>query len=159
MKKLLTLLLTAALATATTAFADDTQIKPSTTPPTGQTTVNYTVAPSYTVTIPASVTLDSTTKKSKATVKAENVTVPHGKAVKVALTNANGFKVKSAEGAELTYKVTKGGQPVTESGVVLSVASDAANKQGEAALVFEITDDIVYSGNYTGTVTFTVSVS
>lgn len=165
MKKLLTLLLTAALATAaaTTAFAADNTIKPgddgNPTPTAApEMTVTYTVNPSYTVTIPASVTLDSTTKKSEATVKAENVTVPHGQAVKVALTNANGFKVKSAEGAELTYKVTKKGQAVNVNDTVLSVASNATDKKGETALVFEITDSVVYSGEYTGTVTFTVSV-
>ena len=155
MKKLLTLLLTAALATAaaTTAFADT-----SITPSDGKMNVTYTVAPSYTVTIPASVTLNTLAKKGSATVKAENVTVPHGKAVKVALTNANDFKVKSAEGAELTYTITKDRQNVAENGVVLSVASNATNKKGESILEFEITDKIVYSGEYTGTVTFTVSV-
>ena len=165
MKKLVTLLLTAALATAaaTTAFAADTTIsagtdgKPS---PTAapQMNVTYTVQPTYTVTIPAKVTLDSTTKKSEATVKAENVTVPHGQAVKVALTNANSFKVTSQEGAELTYKVTKNEQAVNVNDTVLSVASNAIDKKGETALVFEITDSVVYSGEYTGTVTFTVSV-
>lgn len=159
MKKLLTLLLTAALATAaaTTAFAD-TSIEPSTTPQKGKTEVSYTVQPSYTVTIPASVTLTNTNKIGTATVKAENVTVPHGKAVKVALTNANDFKVKSTEGAELPYTITKDRQNVTVNDVVLSVASDATGKKGEAILEFEITDKIVYSGEYTGTVTFTVSV-
>ena len=164
MKKLLTLLLTAALATAaaTTAFADTTisagtdgKPNPTAAP---QMNVTYTVQPSYTVTIPAKVTLDSTTKKSEATVKAENVTVPHGQAVKVALTNANSFKVTSQEGAELTYKVTKNEQAVNVNDTVLSVASNAIDKKGETALVFEITDSVVYSGEYTGTVTFTVSV-
>lgn len=155
MKKLLTLLLTAALATAaaTTAFAD-TIVNPTD----GKMYVTYTVNPSYTVTIPANVTLGSNTKMSTATVKAENVTVPHGQAVKVALTNANSFKVTSQEGAELTYKVTKNEQAVNVNDTVLSVASNAIDKKGETALVFEITDSVVYSGEYKGTVTFTVSV-
>lgn len=164
MKKLLTLLLTAALATAaaTTAFATDNTIKPgddgNTDPKTGTTNVTYTVQPTYTVTIPGTVTLDSRMKSNTATVKAENVTVPHGQAVKVALTNANSFKVTSQEGAELTYKVTKNRQAVNVNDTVLSVASNATDKKGETALVFEITDSVVYSGEYTGTVTFTVSV-
>lgn len=74
MKKLFTLLLTAALATAaaTTAFAADNTIKPgndgNTDPKTGTTNVTYMVQPTYTVTIPSTVTLSSTTKKSKAIV-------------------------------------------------------------------------------------------
>ena len=160
MKKLLTLLLTAALATAaaTTAFATDNTIKPgddgNTDPKTGTTNVTYTVQPTYTVTIPGTVTLDSTTKKSEATVKAENVTVPYNYAVKVTLTDANGFQVKSEEGAKLTYKVTESAREKTEGSVVLQVASD----RGEGNLEFEITDKVTYSGKYTGTVTFTVSV-
>lgn len=160
MKKLLTLLLTAALATAaaTTAFAD-TSIEPDTTtgnpnPSTGTTNVTYTVQPSYTVTIPGTVTLDSTTKKSEAIVKAENVTVPYNYAVKVTLTDANGFQVTSEEGAKLTYKVTEYVSEINEGAVVLQVASD----KGEDTLKFEITDKVTYSGKYTGTVIFTVSV-
>ena len=151
MKKLLTLLLTAALATAaaTTAFADT-----SITPSDGKMNVTYTVAPSYTVTIPGTVTLDSTTKNSIATVKAENVTVPYNYAVNVTLTNANGFQVKSEEGATLTYTVKQYEHTKTEGAVVLQVASGS----GSDTLKFEITDKVVYSGTYKGNVTFTVSV-
>ena len=161
MKKLLTLLLTAALATAaaTTAFAADNTITPGADgnpTPTAkpEMTVTYTVQPTYTVTIPGTVTLDSTTKKSKAIVKAENVTVPYNYAVKVTLTDANGFQVTSEEGAKLTYKVTESEREKTEGSVVLQVASD----KGEDTLEFAIADKVTYSGTYTGTVTFTVSV-
>lgn len=164
MKKLVTLLLTAALATAaaTTAFATNlnTEIKPGTdgkpNPTSGRLNVTYTVNPSYTVTIPTSVTLDSTTKSSTAKVKAENVTVPYGQSVKVAL--ATDFKVTSDEGAELTYTVKKDNVAVANNAVVLEVASNATGKTGETALTFELNDNIVYSGTYTDTVTFTVSV-
>lgn len=166
MKKLLTLLLTAALATAaaTTAFAD-TSIEPGTdgnpNPETGTTNVSYTVQPSYTVTIPGTVTLDSTTQKSTATVKVENVTVPYDQKVKVAVTGTNQnneFKVKSNEGAVLTYSVKNGNNVAELNNTVLEVASNAADKKGSTTLTFEITDAVVYSGIYTGTATFTVSV-
>ena len=165
MKKVFALLLTAALAAAatTTAFADtqysQTFGPENTTPPSMD--VTYTVNSAYTVTIPALVTLSSTTKDSTATVKAENVTVPNGKKVKVSLTGTNQnneFKVKSAEGAELAYAVSKNGTAIALNGTVLEVASDAEDKKGEAELKFAITDNIVYSGEYTGTVTFKVSV-
>lgn len=163
MKKLLTLLLAAALATAaaTTAFADDTTIGPGTngnpTPATKDTTVTYTVQPSYTVTIPASVTMLST-----AIVRAGDVTLPKGQAVKVKLTDAKGFKVKSQEGAELSYAVfqetVNGSKLVKLNDTVLSVASDATDKKGEALLTFAFENKATYSGTYTGTLTFTVSV-
>lgn len=163
MKKLLTLLLTAALATAaaTTAFAADNTIKPgddgNTDPKTGTTNVTYTVQPTYTVTIPASVTMLRT-----AIVRAGDVTLPKGQAVKVKLTDAKGFKVKSQEGAELSYAVfqetVNGSELVKLNDTVLSVASDAKDKKGEALLTFAFANKATYSGTYTGTLTFTVSV-
>ena len=164
MKKLLTLLLTAALATtaATTAFAADNTIKPGddgNPTPTAQpqTTVTYTEKPYYTVTIPASVTMLRT-----AIVRAGDVTLPKGQAVKVKLTDAKGFKVKSQEGAELSYAVfqetVNGSKLVKLNDTVLSVASDATDKKGEALLTFAFENKATYSGTYTGTLTFTVSV-
>lgn len=163
MKKLITLLLTAALAitAATTAFAADTTVVPGTngspSPETSTTNVTYTVNPSYTVTIPENVVLDSTTKSGTATVKAENVTVAYGQSVKVAL--ATDFTVNTAEGAALKYKVLTGNGvfPVRNGDPVLTVPSG----RGESTLTFKLDDnaEVVYSGTYTDRVTFTVSVS
>ena len=162
MKKLITLLLTAALAAtaATTAFADTTVVpgtNSSPSPETSTTNVTYTVNPSYTVTIPENVVLDSTTKSGTATVKAENVTVAYGKKVKVAL--STDFTVNTAEGAALKYKVLTGNgvSPVRNGDPVLTVPSG----RGEATLTFKLDDnaEVVYSGTYTDRVTFTVSVS
>ena len=165
MKKLVTLLLTAALAiaAATTAFATEAG---TTTPGTNNNSnqagdhgvhVEYTVAPSYSVSIPASVTLDSKTKSNTATVSVQNVTVAYGKKVKVAL-NKGTFDVTTDEGATLPCKVTKGTNktPVNDNGTVLEVAP--ASKSGSDTLTFAITDPVVYSGTYKGTVTFEVSV-
>lgn len=172
MKKIVTLLLTAALAVtaATTAFADTTtntnQIKPGTdgkpNPANNPIPVTYTVNPSYTVTIPTNITLSSETKKGEATVKAENVTVDYGKKVKVALKGNPDFTVKAGKNLDdptLTYKVWKGTTEVTSvNNTVLEVAPTATDKKGETTLKFEIASGIVYSGTYTGTVTFEVSV-
>lgn len=165
MKKFVTLLLTAALAVTatTTAFADDTatQIGPGTdgspNPSSGDMNVTYTVNPSYTVTIPATVTLDSDSKSSTATIVVKDVTVDFGKKVKVAL-NKGTFKVTTDEGATLPCKVMKGTDKnlVNDNGTVLEVAP--ASKNGSETLTFAITDPVVYSGTYTGTVTFEVSV-
>lgn len=159
MKKFVTLLLTAALAVtaATTAFAD-TKVGPSTNPPSGSMNVEYTVNPKYTVIIPASVTLDSTSKQAEATVTAKDVTVPNNQSVKVSL-NTAAFEVTSGEGAKLTGKVTKDGAAVVAGVPFLEVASDAAGKTGSAKLTFAIDGNVTYSGTYKGQVIFTVSVN
>lgn len=158
MKKLLTLLLTAALATAaaTTAFADDTTIGPSVTPPTGQTNITYTVDPEYTVIIPASVTLGQ-----KATVSASGVKINKNQNLIVRLTgtsgNNNAFTVK-ANGAELTYTVEKDNADIAINSEVLKVNTDTSTDKLSAKLSFVAPKSVTYAGDYTGTVTFTVSV-
>lgn len=169
MKKLVTLLLTAALAitAATTAFADDitpgADGKPN--PSSKQIDVTYTVTPSYTVTIPATIALDSQTKQGTASVTATNVTIPHDKALTVAISSNTDFKVKIGDGTDaptLKYQVTKRvNNSTTETSVdktnntVLEVKSGS----GSTELTFKLIDNVVYSGTYTGTVTFTVSVN
>ena len=158
MKKFVTLLLTAALAitaAATTAFADNTEttVYPTTTshPPLH---VTYKVDPSYTVTIPTSVTLNATTP-STATVKADGVTIPYNKSLAVTLNSSTGFKVITAEGAELPYKVKNGNTVVSNDAAVLEVRSGS----GSTELTFELVDkNVTYSGDYADTVTFTVGL-
>ena len=116
------------------------------------TTVTYEVAPTYTVTIPATVTLGETAK-----IEVENVVVEKGKQVEVALTEANDFKVATAEGAELTYTVKNGETEVAEGETVLAV-NPKDGKTGETTLSFAAPTEIQYAGSYTGTVTFTVAV-
>ena len=157
MKKIVTLLLTAALAVtaATTAFAD-TEITPG--PASGDMDVTYTVKPSYTVTIPGIVELKSTTEgavKGTATVGATGVTIPKGQAVQVKL--STDFTATSGEGknaATLKYKVKKGNDEVANEGAVLTVTSGS----GSTDLTFELAEKVTYSGTYTDTVKFIVSV-
>ena len=163
MKKIVTLLLTAALAVAaaTTACAD-TKIEPgpdsSPNPASGDMNVTYKVNPSYTVTIPGIVELKSTTEgavKGTATVGATGVTIPKGQAVQVKL--STDFTATSGEGknaATLKYKVKKGNDEVANEGAVLTVTSGS----GSTDLTFELAEKVTYSGTYTDTVKFIVSV-
>lgn len=118
------------------------------------TTVTYSVAPTYTVTIPTSITIDGEAD----TISAENVVVEKGQYVSVALAENNNFTVTTAEGATLDYTVTKGGVNVAAGGEILAV--DPANgKTGSAAITFAIDQSAIqYAGLYTGTATFTISV-
>ena len=120
------------------------------------TTVTYEVAPTYTVTIPETVTIgaDGTEK----TVSAEDVVVEKGQYVSVTLAADNNFTVKTAEGAELPYSVTANGEAVAAGDEILAV-NPADGKTGTATITFDIDEsDIKYAGTYTGTAIFTVAV-
>ena len=178
MKKLLSLVLTLALALSlsVTAFAEgdedtgtttqDTTINYGDNDQTGSTTVNYSVTPAYTVTIPEKVTVGGEAVK----VKVSGVKVTYGKQVVVRLTGINvtpenpsgdtGFKVKTKEGAELTYSVKKqSGSIITADGsnTVLTV-NPLYNSGASVSLIFALAEPVQYAGDYSGTVTFTVSV-
>ena len=118
--------------------------------------VTYSVNPGYTVTIPETVTIGA--DGTSATVSAEDVVVNKGQYVSVTLAADNNFTVKTAEGAELTYTVTKDGQPVAAGGEILAV-NPADGKTGSASVTFDIDEAAIqYAGTYTGSATFTIAV-
>ena len=110
----------------------------------------------YTVTIPASVELGNT-----ATITATGVTLPNDKQLNVKVADDSAFTVSLYDGTNVvdtqTYTVTNGNTKVTRGSTVLSVTE---NTEGEttASLKFNAPTSTKYSGEYTGTVTFTVSV-
>ena len=119
-------------------------------------TVEFVSAPTYTVTIPATVELGET-----AEIKAENVVVEKGSQVEVKLTDTseanNSFKLKSNEGAELAYTVNNGTNNISIGDTVLAVNPDDTST-GAATLIFTQSGEAEFAGDYSGTVTFTVSV-
>ena len=70
------------------------------------------------------------------------------------------FILKTAEGAQLKYTVTKGEKAVGVNDTVLTVEGGTADDSGTAKFAFNLADgeSITYAGAYTGTVIFTVSV-
>lgn len=120
------------------------------------TQISYSVTPTYTVTIPATVELGGT-----AEIKTENVVVEKGSQVEVKLTDTseadNSFKLKSNEGAELAYMVNDGTNNISVGDTVLAVNPDDTDT-GTANLTFVKQGSEAYAGAYRGTVTFTVSV-
>lgn len=116
-------------------------------------TAQYTNAPSYTVTIPASVELGNT-----AEIQAEDVNVVSGSQLVVRLSDADGWKLKTPEGAEQLYTIKNGESIVAEDDAVLTVAGGTANNSGTVSLDFAPDGEPKYAGVYTGTVMFSVSV-
>lgn len=83
------------------------------------------------------------------------MTIPKGQAVQVKL--STDFTATSGEGknaATLKYKVKKGNDEVANEGAVLTVTSGS----GSTDLTFELAEKVTYSGTYTDTVKFIVSV-
>ena len=151
MKKLFAVILAVALMAtmSVTAFAADYDTAGD-----KGVTVTYSVAPTYTVTIPTDVTIDG----NATTISAENVVVEKGKYVSVSLADDNDFVVSTAEGAELSYTVTANGAAVAAGGEILAV-NPADGKTGSASFTFAIDESAIqYAGTYTGTATFVVAV-
>lgn len=154
MKKTLTLILAAAMLTAcsVTASAVDN---------TGSTKVTYTVDPAYTVVIPESVTLSETdavtgTIKIYGADENSNVVIPSNQKVNVALTNSeNDFNVKNAEGDTIAYTVNDKNAVAD----LTTVAECNAGAKKDTDVTFKKTGDMVYSGTYSDTLTFTVSLT
>ena len=146
MKKILAIVLAAVMlaACSVTAFAETTN-------------VSYNVDPSYTVSIPASVTLGDA--DVTADVTASDVILESGKKIKVELTSASNtasgstFNAKNGD-STVTYTIT-GDKAIA---VGDTVATFTAN--GSKTLTFSAADKTAatVAGAHTETLTFTVSV-
>ena len=146
MKKLLAIILAAVMIAActVTAFADTTD-------------VSYDVQPSYTVSIPAAVTLGDSAVEADIT--ASDVIMEDGKQILVELTSASNtasgstFNAKNGDSA-VTYTIT-GDEAIA---VGDTVATFTAN--GSKTLTFSAADKsaVTVAGAHTETLTFTVKV-
>lgn len=156
MKKFMSILFTMIMGTSISVKVFAANINQDSGDKTGNVNVTYNVQPTYTVTIPANVTLGNSV-----TVSAEDVKVAKGSQLVVKLTDTNEsdntFKVKTTEGAELSYTVQKNSNNVAINDTVLAVNPENSSS-GSETLSFIQPSDITYAGTYNGTVTFTVSV-
>ncbi len=122
--------------------------------------VSYNVEPSYTVVIPATVNL-SQEKETKSSISVQDVSLEKGQRVKVSLTGASPipdsttFHVKSNSNV-IDYTIKSNNQPVKIGDNLLSVTCEDGS--GTAELTFSA-PKITFAGTYTGTLTFTISVS
>jgi hypothetical protein len=115
------------------------------------------VAPTFTVTIPATVELGN-----EVTINAENVRVNKGFELVVSIADASGvgnaFTMTSTAGDSFAYSITVNGNAIYSGANILTVNPDT-NRAGTVSLKFEKPKKAIYAGNYTGNVTFTIAVN
>lgn len=180
MKRAFALLLALCLLLGGAALADTSTITKPSNPsdsPSKDTTINLAVDQAYTVVIPQSVNLayDATTSTYRATdtVKVTECRLNLGESLRVAITNSankdtsNAFYIK-ASGHSVPYSVKVGSNaavtalPTTGGITVLTCAAGtAAASLPTVALTFSTgaNPTFLLAGNYTDTLTFTVSIS
>ena len=123
--------------------------------------VSYNVEPSYTVEIPATVKL-SQGEETKSSITVQDVSLGEGQKVNVKLTAATystdemKFYVQSNNN-KLYYTIMNKNEQVKPDDELLSVTCE--DGKGTAELTFSAPSDITFAGTYTGTLTFTFSVS
>ena len=154
MKKLFALILAVAMlmSLSVTAFAANTTG--------GSTQVSFNVDPTYTVTIPAKVELQKI--DTDGTITYENdytITAEAGvrllKNEYIEVTVASDFEMTTTEGATLDYTITAENAAVANNGVVAEFATDKAE---QTATIHIAAGDPDFAGNYSDTVTFTLTV-
>ena len=166
MKKLLSLVLALALALSlsVTAFAEDHTIDQNTTlPATKDTTVEFNVAPTYTITIPGTVELDKKTGTGTVTYdKDETITASagvrllNGQSIQVTLSaGTDGFVLTTDQNAELEYTVTVNNEEIQNGG---TVATFGTSTDTQTSTLHFAADDPEFAGQYSDTVTFTISI-
>lgn len=166
MKKLLTIMLALVMVLSLSVNAFAANITQDSTPKTADTNVTFNVDPTYTVTIPATVTLAKAADGSyrqDATITAADVRLEEGKTIVVTL--ASDFKLTTgAAGAiyELPYTVTVGdpGTAIATGGTVATFTTDTNSQTStQTSTLHFAAANPQYAGNYSDTVTFTISVA
>lgn len=129
----------------------------------GEINVNYDLDTAYTVTIPASVNFTDSERTIDRPLQANGVRIEDGKALTITISSSNGFTMKhtknSGSGIDYHLMVDQVTIPNENHCKVLTV--NAGEDSGAATLSFvtELNkDNAIYAGNYTDTITFTVSV-
>ena len=153
MKKLFALILTVCLlaSMSVTAFAANTTG--------GSTEVSFNVDPTYTITIPATVELQKV--EDNGTVTYENdytLTAEAGvrllKNEYIEVTVASDYVMETPQGATLAYTITKDAAALVDS----IVAEFDTDKAAQTSVIHIAANDPDFAGNYSDTVTFTISV-
>ena len=160
MKKLFALILTVCLLATMSVTAFAAEIGTETNASQGSTEVSFNVDPTYTVTIPATVELQKVEDNGTVTYENDytigaNAGVRLKKNEYIEVTVASDFEMTTTEGATLAYTITAENAAVATGGVVAEFATDKAE---QTATIHIAANDPDFAGEYTDTVTFTLTV-
>ena len=126
----------------------------------GNITVDYNAGVTYKITIPASVTFTDTEKDIERGLLVENVLLNEGSTLNVAVESLNNYKLKNGEGY-IDYYLMINRYTILEENNSNILIVEAGEASGWVMLYF-ITDlnkeHALYAGNYTDTLTFTVTI-
>lgn len=146
------------------AFADTTIKQTDTLPKTADSSVEFSVDSTYTVTIPAKVTLADNGEgiyTNSGTLKAEGVKLAEGKEIVVSLTSASKFNMQTSATSEYKLPYTAEGAfgKLTDKEAGGIVAKFATSTTVQNTPVTFTTDETPkYAGTYTDPVVFTIEV-
>lgn len=146
------------------AFADTTIKQTDTLPKTADSSVEFTVEPAFTVTIPAKVELADNGEgiyTNSGTIKAESVFLNEGKEIVVSLTSASKFNMQTAGASEYKLPYTAEGAfgKLTDKengGIVAKFATSTAVQN--TPVTFTTDETPKYAGTFTDHVVFTIKV-
>lgn len=165
MKKLIAALLSICLFVSLSVSAFALDINESSTLKNGDTTITFDVAPSYTVTIPETVTLnkntvgETVTYESYLTVSANDVRLTQNSAIVVSFESDYTMDVTDASAVnpyQLSYKAYVDGHELTVGSNNIATFNTGAAEQSKTIHIKA--DNPTYAGKYSDTVTFTVAV-
>ena len=153
MKKLLAALLSIALFASISATAFAAEINQDSNPKTATATIKTSVAPKYTVSIPADVTVAfNATTTDFGSIEVTSAQIDPDKCIKVALTSDGELNNTADSAKVIPYTVTAGGATFT------SATYDATGDKTDLTINIAQDDwNKAYAGEYSDTVTFTVS--
>ena len=151
-------------------FAGGTEIKPDPDdtskpkPAQANTQVEFSIAPTYTVTIPAKVELaegEQGVYSGSDEISAETVLLEPNQSISVTLTSGSGFKLANEADStvKLGYKAEAGSVTVTadNNGAVVATFGTSKVEQMQP-ITFTTTETPEFAGKYSDTVTFGISV-
>ena len=149
---------------ADTTINPDPEHMPNPNPGTAPTTVEFSVDPTYTVTIPAKVTLADNGEgiyTNSGTLKAEDVKLAEGKEIVVSLTSASKFNMQTS--ASATYKLPYTAEGAfgkltdKEAGGIVAKFATSTEDQ-EVPVTFTTDETPKYAGTFTDPVVFTIEI-
>lgn len=163
MKKLLSVIISATMIvmiSITSFAAENSIITQDNEEKSGSITVNYDMKESYTVTIPASISFTDTETTVERALQVDDIAIKEGSTLKVNVSSLNNFKMKNGD-AEIDYMMMVNTHEIADENNSDVLAIKSGEKSGWAILHFRTElskKNAVYVGNYSDTLTFTVSV-